>query len=181
MAKKTNDGKMLISRESYDKLKAGAKRHGKDAIDLRGGKDKWGLGALLAGGAIAFIVTLKTITDVKFIQEHWYARGAAVILLGLLIKKKGGKWAGYGAAIMAAGMAVLVIDYRADEAKTKTTSGVDDDTGDVQQGGSWVTLADGTQIYVNNDAPRAPALGMGSGMPGTAQNITDRVYQQQAA
>jgi hypothetical protein len=136
--------------------------------------DRHGLGSLATGAILAVVVNLEAITKMQFIKDNWWARPALILLVGYMLRRKGGKWFRYGLALMAVGGYMLLRAWQVDQDKKngKTTEAAGPE--DVTQG-DWVATPTGQQVFVPRTLGPGPVQ-----TTGAAQSIADRIYAQAA-
>jgi len=112
-------------------IKSGRVKEGLLAI---GGANAPLFQAALTGAGLMFLATSDYVAKMEIFVKHWWLRGLLVMLGGLVLWRKGSSWA---TAVMAAGAALFIQDWKAQPETKKEAAGPGDEEAGYWHEGRW--------------------------------------------
>jgi hypothetical protein len=116
-------------------IKGGRFKEGLFAI---GGANASTFQSLLAGGLLMLVAKSDFFSKKEFFVKNWWIRGVIVILLGLFLLRQATSWAkAWAAAVLSAGAAIFVNDWKS-RPDAKEAAGPGDQDAGYWWEGRWV-------------------------------------------
>jgi hypothetical protein len=122
-------------REGFEHIKGGRLKQGLLAI---GGANAGMFQSLLVGAGLMFVATTDYFTKTEFFVKHWWIRGVAALVIGLILLRQGTSTAKtWASALLTAAAAVFIKDWRSRPGAEESSGPSDQDAGYWWEG-RWV-------------------------------------------